>query len=479
MGVSWFGREPKTGAMPPPLERFQTLGEITSPVHAGSQGTLTAEQVAMSAYARKNGLARFAVSIVADTGSRVLLMPEEFNPKTGEWERSDDEFANQVIMMLRGKYTDQQQTIWYHLYHRRVTGERYQVRELDPATMTVTHSVYGPLAVERLKDSTYLIKDRQNDKGRRVGAQDVRRMWWADPDWPLQPWSPLWAGLSDLERFHLLGRVISRTASSALLARGVFWVPKEGLGRMVTHRGKQRRELQAGYYDAANDKLHADDDSVAAIVPYMMFYGNDFKSPELIKFDVPFDGNLLPMRAEALESFARAADLPSALLINGGTGGGQAEGGGRMNHITDLLVDRRYFDHTVAPQVDAVMHADLTEHYFRPALRNGAAFGAFAKNPEMFRIGYDPSPVIIPADKSQTALIAFRSGLLSMDSALRALGFKPEDAPTPEELTKIIELMQSMNQGIRAGDSNFKNNGQPPAGTVSANGQGTAVKTPA
>lgn len=478
MGVSWFGREPKTAAMPPALERFQGLGEITSPVWAGSSKTLTAEQVAMSHFARTNGLARFSVSIVADTGSRVLLVPEEFNKKTGEWERSDNDFANVVLMMLRGLYTDQQQTIWYHLYHRRVTGERYQVRELDPATMTVTHSVYGPLAVERLKDSTYIIKDRANEKGRRVGAQDVQRMWWVDPDWPLQPWSPLWAGLSDLERFHLLGRVISRTASSALLARGVFWVPKEGLGRMVTHRGKQRRELQAGYYDAANDKLTAADDSVAAIVPYMMFYGNDYKSPELIKFDIPFDGNLLPMRAEALESWARASDLPSALLVNGGSGAGQADGQ-RMNHITDLLVDRRYFDHTVAPQVDAVLHADLTNFYLRPALRNGLAAEAFQGDPEMFRIGYDPSPVIIPADKSQTALIAFRSGLLSMDSALRALGFKPEDAPTPEELTKIIELMQSMNQGIRAGDNNLKNNGQGPQGTVNANGQGTAVKTPA
>lgn len=455
------------------------LGEVSAPALIGGTGTLTAEQTAMVDYAKTNGLARFAISLVADTGSRVLLRPEKFNPKTGDWDRSDDEFANKIIMMLRGRYTDQQQTLWYHLWHRRVTGERFQVRELDPASMTIHHSVYGPTAIERLKDgASYLIKDSPGDKGRKVAAQDVRRMWWPDPNYPAMAWSPLWAGLDDLKRYHLLGKVISRTASSALLARGIIWVPKEGLGKMVTHKGKQRRELLAQYYDAANDKLHAADDSVAAVVPYAMYYGNDFKEPSLITFPVAFDGNLLGLRSEALESFARSADLPSSLVVNGGPGSGTAGGSTGMNHITDLLVDRRYFDHTVAPQIDAVLHWDLTNGYLRPALAAAAQAEVFQDEPSLYRIGYDPSPVIIPADKSVNALMAFRSGLLSVRSTLEALGFNADDAPKPSELTKIIETMVAMNQGIRAGDNNTKANGQGPQGEVSANGQGTAVKVP-
>lgn len=471
--------------MPPPLERVMGLGEVSAPALVGGSGTLTAEQTAMVDYAKNNGLARFAISLVADTGSRVLLRVEKFNAKSGEWDRSEDEFANQIVMMLRGRYTDQQQTLWYHLWHRRVTGERFQVREFDPATMTAYHSVYGPTAVERLKDgASYLIKDTPSDKGRKVAAQDVRRMWWPDPNYPQMAWSPLWAGLSDLQRYHLLGRVISRTAASALLARGVIWFPKEGLGRMVTHKGKQRRELLAQYYDAGNDRLHAADDSVAAVVPYAMFYGNDFKEPSLISFPTAFDGNLLGLRSEALESFARSADLPSSLVVNGGPGAGTSGGGKGMNHITDLLVDRRYFDHTVAPQVDAVLHWDLTNQYLRPAL--AAGMGAvradgtvvFDDNPALYRIGYDPSPVIIPADKSVNALMAYRSGLLAPIPTLEALGFKADDLPSPGQLTQIIETMVAMNQGIRAGDNNVKANGQGPQGTTSANGQGTAVRVP-
>lgn len=479
MGVSWLGREPRTAALPGPTELRPGLGETTAPAYAGSSSTLNAEQRAMIQYAKQDGLARLSVSIVADTGSRVRLLPGVFNPKNGQWENSDDPFLHELIMRLKGRYTDQQQTLWQHLWHRRVTGERYQVREFDPAENEVYFSVYGPTAVEQVGNGrSYRIKDTEGDKGRLVAAQDVTRMWWPDPNWPRQPWSPLWAGLSDLRRFHLLGKVISRTAASSLIARGMIWVPKEGLGREIVHRGKKKRQLFADYYDASHDTLIAADDSVAATVPYLISYGNDFKEPQLIKFGIPFDNQLIPLRSEALESYARSADMPSALLINGGPGGGQTGSGQRFNHISDLLVDRRYFDHTVAPQLDAVLHWDLTRYFFRPALIAARDAGAWKGDPDMVRISYDASPVIIPADKSKSALVAFRSGLLSTKAALEALGFNEADAPSPGELQKIIALMVAMNQGIRAGDQNQTPDGQP-RGEVSANGQGTKVSTSA
>lgn len=465
---------PATAAGGPGIDYVRGIGQVSRST-ASMPGTMSGDQRQMVRYSKTNGLARFAVAIVADTGSRVKLFPERLNTRNGEWEQFDDELCHAILARFRGRYTDAQQTLWYHLWHRRATGERYQVYEVDPMTGEAYFSVYGIMAVT-VEGDRFRIIDREGGQYRYVPAGQVVRMWWPDPDYPQQAWTPLFAGIEDLKRYHLLGRVISRTAASSLLSRGIMWVPREGLGPKVMPQDRPR--LLVDYYNAARDRLSAEDDSVAATVPFVMHYGNDFQAPKLISFDMPFDNQILSLRSEALESFARAADLPSSIVINGGPGRGQASAGSQgFNHITDLLVDRRYFDHTVAPQVEAVLHEDLTRWFLRPALNAAVQRGAFQVDPMMVRVGYDPSPVIVPADKSRNALEAFRTGLLKVDSALKALGFAPADAPSPAELRQILELIVATHQGqgLYQGDRN-QVPGTPQRNVVDA-GTGTAVAT--
>lgn len=457
------------------MDYYQGLGAVskgTDPESGGYQPW----QADLARLARTNGLLRFAIAIVADTGSRVRLLPERFNPATGQWEEGDSELANIIVSSWRGRYGSQASTLWTHLWHRRTVGERFQVREVVDGKVFFTP--YAPSAIERRGDS-YAVKESPSDTGRLLPKEAVTRMWWPDPEWPRLPYSPLAAGLTDVKRYTLLGRVIDRTAASALLARGILWMSTEAVlarGAAVQTPGEGSQALPPllkDYYDAAQATLGADDLSVAGVTPFLLHSPNGAGEPKLIQFGSPFDGQLLPLRREALEAFARAADLPSSLVINGGAGSGTGDMGG--NHISDLLVDRRFFDTTVAGQVEAVLH-DLTLSILQPALSAAMQSGAFTDNPAMWRIGYDPSPVVLPPDKSRNALEAFRTGLISIEAAVTALGFSMEDIPSAEELRSILEILTSVNQGYAAGDA-ARTPGSEERGVQSMNGQGTMVDT--
>lgn len=448
-GVSIFNRKARTAAgtmVPDPAV-------IPSD---GASGPAKSMQDRMHKYCREEGLARFAVSFVADASARVELVAECYIKGVGwtqDFEipeatdfKAEADRVNQVISKLRGKYTTQEQTLSSIVWHKRSAGEMYLVLDEDPE-LGVCYTPYGYKAVEAKKGDDgapgYKIMDRENARigqgARWVPAESVSRIWTPDPDFPLQAFSPLWSGLKDLDRYSLLGKVIDRSANSALLNKGLIWFPGEAMDEMVTVGGKQMPRLARDYYGASAATMGAKrDDDVSAIAPFAVWYDSDFGEPKVIKFGMPMETSWFDMRSTVAGDFARTVDLPSVLVINGGAGGASSGGSGsaRSNHWSDLLIDRRTFDMTIGRDLDTVAHEDLTRYFLNPQLKSLDIGGKAT-----WRVGYDPTKLIANQDKTLTALDSLRIGLISYKAAARRLGYREDEMATEDDLTKLAQLV--------------------------------------
>jgi hypothetical protein len=250
----------------------------------------------------------------------------------------------------------------------------------------------------------------------------------------------LWAGLRDLDRYELLGKVIDRSANSALLNKGMIWFPGEAMDDVVQVGNKTMPRLARDYYGAANSTMKAKSDSdVSAIAPFAIWYDSDFGKPEMIKFGMPLETTWFDMRSSVIADFARTVDLPSVMVINGGAGGSSGTEGSSSNHWSDLLVDRRTFDMTIGRDLDTICHEDLTRYFLRGQL---AALGSSGTQfTGRWRVGYDPTRLIVNQDRSLFAMDAVRIGLISYKAAAKRLGFRSDELAGPEDLKKLAELV--------------------------------------
>jgi len=108
------------------------------------------------------------------------------------------------------------------------------------------------------------------------------------------------------------------------------------------------------------------------------------------------------------------------------------------------MIAEDFFKTTIAPFADPIFHSDLTDGMFRPSLRQLAATGAWQGNPEEWRAGYDPTPVIIHPDKAGRAVELYKVGAISRDAVLLETGFDTTDAPNADELAQFIEIQRAL-----------------------------------
>lgn len=425
-------------------------------------------------FCHEDGLARFSVSFVADGASRVKLVAERFIPELGEWVQDFDapaaaqyaaqaEWVTLLINKLRGLYSDTPQVVWNMIWHKRSVGEVYIAIEQNLLTGKITYTPYSMKSCTREKHPNdgrlgwklCDIPGGSYDKGtaRWVEEQQVRRIWHPHPDFPLLPFSGLWAGIKDLRRYQLINKLIDRAANSAMLNRGMVWVPSEAMDEKETINGREVSKFELDYYGSAKETLSSTaPDSVEAVAPLLTYWDADLGEPVLLRFGMPFNQEWMNVRSVTIEDFARAIDIPSVMVINGGAGkAGSSTGasGGGSNHWSELLVDRRTFDLTIGRDLDELCWWDLTRLFLTPQLsvdRPGAPVPV--AEAELWRVGYDPTKLIVPQDRTLFGLDALRVGLISYKACLKRLGFRPDEAATAEDIKKLAELVTRSTQTL-------------------------------
>lgn len=394
------------------------------------------------------GVIRFASGIGADACARCDLGVEKNVDEAHDtWEPSDSDFLAEVLAGYRGKRQTQRELVRQHAWLQDTIGEALQI--LEPDGRKFRFSIRSPLAAEPMGNGL-MIRDIPGGNvtdgtGRLVPDEMIRRMWIPDETWPGYATSPLHGVLDDCERYWTLGRRMRRTYESGLVGNGIVWTPSEAhtqLPRQQTEPGSVGQpgtDLERDYYATAL-RAFGEDDSVEAIAPILWRWPKEWGPPEKLDLSSILDEKAIDHRSEALECIARGLNYPQRLLVDGGA---------NTNHWGQWLLQESFVKEAVNPKMERICWGDLTETYLRPMLRALAAKGLFNDDPELYRIGFDPTPVIVHPDQSKTALDLYKQGLLSDTMALNANGFDGSTVPDADELKRWILRTQIQRESIR------------------------------
>ncbi len=396
-------------------------------------------------YGSSVGVVRFSAGLVASTVSRCPMVAERLVDSThDEWAADDDPTVNGILRGYRNARDTSADLVRRHAWHYQITGDAFQTVEQTDAG--IGWHIYSTLAVEVKsgEGQPVLVRDVPggtvaNGGAREVPQTQVTRFWVADDDYPLLATSPMIAILDDCERYVILGRRTKREAKSALGLNGILFTPESA------HHYPKDAEGKTALYSQMDQDLAAiagkawdDDDAMAAIAPYSVHYGVDKETavkPEWVEVGRTLDPKILEARREALECIVRGLPIPNVIGIEGASGA-------TANHWNGWLIEESFFKTSIAPVADPIFHSDLTTSMLRPMLRQLATTGQWNGDPDEWRVGYDPTDVIVHPDKAGRAVELYSVGALGPAALLRDTGFDESDAPTAEELAVMLRWRQ-------------------------------------
>lgn len=415
----------------------------------------------------RRGIARFAAGLMADSARRCTIVPE-YQVKAGDpksWEPQTDEMLYEIVDRYRNELESPADLVKARVWHDQVTGECLQCVDRDPETRKPSFKIRSAILAD-FSPRGILIRELaggmpSDGTAKWYLPEQVTRFYNPDPDQPALATSPTMGALEDLEELHALARRDRRTAESALAMNGLMWYPSEADSNLppgVTApggTGRPRTKIQDDYYEVTKRRLE-DDDDVAGYAPLIMSWAHQYGAPEMVEIPNVLDGGSIEHRTHAIENIARDLNYPARLLITG-VGSG--------NHWSDWLLQPEFARSSLAPILERVIWHDLTEAYYRRALRALAAQGLFADDPDRHRLGFDMAPVIVRPDQSARAVQMYLLGLLAPDVVLEHNGFAPNDAPNEKELGTIIKVLNALGQGTKGTPA-------PPGGNGGTAGQG-------
>lgn len=446
-------------------------GQVTPALGGDPLLELRDRQVRARHYAQVIGPVRFVSNMKAETCAGCRLLVEERSP-SGSWVESEDaRFA-----LLFDRYANARQQapdlVRAHAYRYGVDGEMYQVMrdtergvewEIFPAHLITVDVPRKDWVTVRLVPG-----GRLSDKTAfEVPKSNV--VWIMNPheDSPMYPTAPILSAIDDLRLYQKAHKRLESKIENLLAMDGLVWFPGEaltaaddrdddedGAGDSLAAQDSPLKKL---YYDAARLRMSEDVRDIAQLVPTLLHWDHEYGPPQTVQLGDALDPRLLDVMRAALEAYARAENVPADLVMGGG-------GAGDVNHWSAWLNEESNFRIAIKPLMDRITHLDLTDSWLRPMLALSGIDAA------MYRVGYDPTPVIARPDQSAMSLQLNRAGLLSNDATLKACNFNPDEDAMSDEADR--EWLLKVLSGGAAPEE-----GAPPGGPMPAQ-PGTLEKLP-
>lgn len=449
MAVRWpFYRRPSG----PPTARVGAVQQMTSDTARAQKRLRQKWQTRADFFGRNLGVIRFACGLKADSCARSDLVPEKLvDARSDTWEpvdpdQPDGQKLYELLHAYRGQAQNQRELVRLHSWLYETVGE--MVSTVETVNGRAVFGIRSPLACE-WRSHDLLVRDieggsQRDGTARIVPFERARRLWIPDETWPALAASPVQGVIADCERYWSLARRIRREAESALLMNKAIWIPTEanqGLPREVTGPGGPgvpMTKLEQQFYETAMRTIEDEDNlRVESLAPFIMQWSKDHGPPVEVELGKPLDPNGIPYRTESLEAIARGLDYPQRLLVSGP---------GDTNHWSSWLLEEQFTKQGVAPMLERICWTDLTEAFYRPALRTLIARGQFSGRAEHYRVGFDMGPIIVKPDQTRVALELYQLGVLGDMTLLDKAGFDPTDIPDRAELGRWIVRTQTLSK---------------------------------
>lgn len=326
---------------------------------------------------------------------------------------------------------------------------RYRTLSLDPGSFEITEKnkdgTAKMLGFKGTRAAKRPAKGQESHDWIEIPADSVIRILRPHPRWFAEPYTPLARALGDVRRYENATRALHRAVASQLINSGLLWFqgshkdlvqPNANSGRNGRVNGQQRlgflgQQIQ-GLMDAGERALTDYDETQ---VQSAMFHPivSEEAPPQFINIGETVDPNLLDLKRDALEDFARDVNIPMSVLVEGQ--------GAAQRLLNEWLQDKSFKQTSIMPDARRV-GAGLTVAFLHPRLQRLAE-----REPRLFLQDGQQIPVtdfrIYPDEASITQdepeiddiKHAVECGILSPEALIDALDGHRFRLDRPEGIT--------------------------------------------
>lgn len=236
-----------------------------------------------------------------------------------------------------------------------------------------------------------------------------------DPEEPTKPTSSIQAALGTAEQIRLMAQMSRNQDRNRLAQRGILLVPKEG-------QFPEGDDFQANLEEAMTAPI-ADEYAPSSVVPIKVDFPGDYieKWRHLV-IESPYDDKLMDRIEATVRQFAREIDMPPEMLL----------GNIDSNHWNAWLSSEENYRGHVQPL------GVLVGQVFAQALMESVGASEFAGADIV--VTPDPSSMLAHRPTVEDAFKALEWAVVGFDFVRRAIGADEEDAPTDEEIERILVL---------------------------------------
>lgn len=392
-----------------------------------------------------------------DALSRVRLNVAKITPGGDEPEPLDSGPATELIESLMGGIGGQSQMMKSFATQISVPGEGYLVgREVRPedrftgvlldAEPDENNQVWTVQPVNTVKRSQRTIKNAfglksrawelQVDEGRWVSLPDesmICRVWDRNEHFPWRATSPAKAALPIMREIDMYNRYIIATLMSRVALNGMLLIPDEVTLPVNPNYENAADPFMAELIDIMRSAIKNPGSPVsAAPVPLRVpaQYIEQFKH---FTFATPFDDKIFQARTDAVRRLATTLNLPTEVLT----------GMGDVNHWTAWQLTEDAIKTHISPKVEIITRG-LTLGYLYPRLKADGQ-KLTDKDGNRLIVWYDTSELTQRPDRSESAMRLREMFVINDVATRRETGFDEADAPTDDELEKMVLQVLAVN----------------------------------
>lgn len=379
------------------------------------------------------GELRAGMMWVAEAVSGVRLIAARISPTGEDPEPVTDGTPAELVASWAGGRNNQANILHRAAVHLGLVGDTYLVGRTSPADGKTDAKpaeqwdAYSTEETSYNKSDGWCVNDGTGKQ--KINPEDVLIRCWrphprlrSESDSAVRSARPILWELRGLT-MHVMAQVDSRLAGAGLLLLPqsmTFPQQKAGPGDDYDGEDPFVRDLMTSMITPIKDR-----DSAAAVVPVIAKVPDEVVGKvQHIKFWDGLDDTAKELRDEAIRRLALSLDMPPEMLL----------GLGDTNHWNGAQIDEAGIKLHVKPVAVTIAWA-LTIGWFRPALEE-----AGVPDPESYLVWVDTSDLELRPDRSEDARELYDRYAVGPDTLRREAGFSEDDAPTDEELARMVLL---------------------------------------
>jgi hypothetical protein len=254
----------------------------------------------------------------------------------------------------------------------------------------------------------------------------VCRVWSPDEQFHWRASSAALAALPILREIDLYNRRIIADIVSRLASNGILLMPQEATFATNPAFKDAADPFIAEFIDTAS-KAIKNPGSASAAIPIPIKVPAELVDKFVhLTFAAAWDSGILDARDRALRRLAVTMEQPEEVLT----------GVQNVNHWTAWQIDESGIKIHIAPMAEIVVDA-LTMGYLTPMME-AASIPLVAEDGSRYVMWYDVSELTAKPDLGEAAEAAHANGAISDMAYRREKGFTEDDAPSDDELQKMI-----------------------------------------